>query len=66
MNSFFFVLGLIFLLALSGTAAGLRRVWPGLGWSWKKARLLIISSIFLAGVITYIVFLIIAVGNVEG
>ena len=64
-TGFFITLGLVFLLALSGTLAGLFQAWPSgdRGWEWKRARLLIVSTIFLAAVVAFIVFVINAVWN---
>ena len=64
-TAFFVTLGLVFLLALSGTVAGLLQAWPSgeRGWEWKRARLLIVSAMFLAAVVAFIVFVIISVGN---
>ena len=65
--TFYVMLGLVSLLAVSGTVAGLWQAWPrgGRGWSWKRAWLLFLSAIFLAAIVTFIVFFIIASFNVD-
>ncbi len=64
---FFVTLSLVFLLAVSGTVTGLWLAWPGggRGWDWKRAWLLIVSAIFLAAVVAFIVIVIIAMGDIH-
>ena len=66
-TAFFTTLGVVFMLALGGTVAGLLQVWPSgdRRWEWKRVRLLIVSTIFLAAVVAFIVFVIISVGNAD-
>lgn len=66
-TAYFTTVGLVFLIALSGAVAGLLQAWPrgGRVWNWKRARLLIVSAIFLAAVAAIIVIGIIAMWDID-
>ncbi len=60
-ETLFAILGLIFLLSLSGTVVGLVKAQPwGQAWSWKRAWVLIPSAVVLVMVVGYAVTLFVA------